>query len=526
MNPDAAIFEFTDPSVSERFFDVVRSLFLVRDGKVQTFRETLYDTFDWKLLGKGKLVVQTGASWSLQTVNRAEILSSEKNGRRIAPLSLDALAPESELRTALAPLIHPRALVPMATIEVRRQVHPCLNDDRKTVLRVVVEERKVAEGARAGTYIGQSIRVEPLRGYAPVAATLLERAASGGLFPATDPSSPTLHALSLAGAEPNGYSSRIDLTLDPLASTREAAREIHRHSLSAMRANLPGMREDIDIEFLHDFRVAVRRTRSALSLIRGVYPKEEVTRYKSLFSNLGRQTNRLRDLDVYLPKQDAYRARIPDFLRPALDLYFESLREERKSVRRKLVKDFAPKRVDPELDRWESFLESRKIPTDDCPNARLPVEPVARKLLAKRLGKILAEGRALTPGTPDSQFHELRIDFKKIRYLTEFFSSLFPPGELNPVVKALRKIQNILGDLNDIAVQQESLRGALDGLDPSAPGSIDTAAAIGALARSFDEGKAALRNDYFRAFAKLTSAGILASIENLFGPKPLQSLRT
>ena len=33
-----------------------------------------------------------------------------------------------------------------------------------------------------------------------------------------------------------------------------------------MNENLPGLLADVDTEFLHDFRVAVRRTRSTLKL--------------------------------------------------------------------------------------------------------------------------------------------------------------------------------------------------------------------------------------------------------------------
>ena len=43
-------------------------------------------------------------------------------------------------------------------------------------------------------------------------------------------------------------------------------------SLQTLRINEDGVRKDLDSEFLHDFRVAVRRTRSALSQIKGVFP--------------------------------------------------------------------------------------------------------------------------------------------------------------------------------------------------------------------------------------------------------------
>ena len=49
---------------------------------------------------------------------------------------------------------------------------------------------------------------------------------------------------------------------------------ILRHTLAVMRANEEGIKADWDTEFLHDYRTAVRRTRSALSQIPGIFPPE------------------------------------------------------------------------------------------------------------------------------------------------------------------------------------------------------------------------------------------------------------
>ena len=42
--------------------------------------------------------------------------------------------------------------------------------------------------------------------------------------------------------------------------------------LDTLEANVPGTMRDIDTEFLHDLRIAVRRTRSALKLAGDVLP--------------------------------------------------------------------------------------------------------------------------------------------------------------------------------------------------------------------------------------------------------------
>ena len=60
------------------------------------------------------------------------------------------------------------------------------------------------------------------------------------------------------------------------------------------------MREQLDTEFLHDFRVALRRTRSLLGQIRDVFPAAAVEHFSSEFSWIGRLTGPPRDLDVLL----------------------------------------------------------------------------------------------------------------------------------------------------------------------------------------------------------------------------------
>ena len=53
---------------------------------------------------------------------------------------------------------------------------------------------------------------------------------------------------------------------------RLALRTVLLNLLDTLQANVPGTLRDIDTEFLHDLRVAVRRTRSALKLAGDVLP--------------------------------------------------------------------------------------------------------------------------------------------------------------------------------------------------------------------------------------------------------------
>ncbi len=65
-----------------------------------------------------------------------------------------------------------------------------------------------------------------------------------------------------------------------------------------MDRNLPGVLADVDPEALHDFRVAVRRTRATLKLGRPALPDGVRDRWEPELKWLGTLTTPVRDLDV------------------------------------------------------------------------------------------------------------------------------------------------------------------------------------------------------------------------------------
>ena len=87
----------------------------------------------------------------------------------------------------------------------------------------------------------------------------------------------------------------------------------------------------------------------------------------------------------------------------------------------------------------------------------------------------------------------MRIEAKKLRYLLEFFSSLFPQPAMAPLLEQLRRVQDHLGHLNDLAVQQVKL---LNHLQKSSPllRHPQTIAAIGALVAVLHQEQAHWKN--------------------------------
>jgi triphosphatase len=81
---------------------------------------------------------------------------------------------------------------------------------------------------------------------------------------------------------------------------------------------------------------------------------------------------------------------------------------------------------------------------------------VAASELRRRWKIILKRGKHLDKLEPQRR-HRLRIQTKKLRYAAEFFASAFQKSKRRQenFVKTLEKLQDALGDLNDIAVHEE-----------------------------------------------------------------------
>jgi CHAD domain-containing protein len=90
----------------------------------------------------------------------------------------------------------------------------------------------------------------------------------------------------------------------------------------------------------------------------------------------------------------------------------------------------------------------------------VPRRDFAAVQLARHWRKVRKKGRALAELDARSR-HKFRIQAKKLRYATEFFSGLFGSKRAmkrrKRFIRALERLQDGLGDLNDIAVHEEHI---------------------------------------------------------------------
>jgi len=279
------------------------------------------------------------------------------------------------------------------------------------------------------------------------------------------------------------------------------------------------IKQDIDTEFLHDFRVAVRRTRSALSQVKSIFPEEDTERFKQDFKFIGQLSNQLRDLDVYLLAEDDYKAQLPNFLQADIHPLFEYLQSKRTEALQTVISGLESAEYQHIIQDWELFLE--EPPNDDktAVNAAMPILKLAKKRIYKRYQRIIHDGNVILLDDQDELLHDLRIECKKLRYLMEFFASLFPPQKISILIRQLKQLQNNLGDFNDFCVQEEYLLHVGREMPLRTKAARDALIAIGCLVGTLHQRREQVKSEFAGAFNQFASKENETLFIELFAPK-------
>ena len=472
---------------------------------------TFWDTFEWGLWFGGHLLVSCGHTWSLSTREEGwpgtELCREEGGGRRRFWQDFETPA----MRERLEGLLGLRGLAPVAEGTFRRRLDELRNEAGKIVCRVAWES--VTAGKR-GEELHRSCRVLPLLGFEPEAAQVVaELVGAGADREGEGPLAPLLrHAERL----PRIYTLRPLFGLTGETPAREAVGRIVRAMLALAAENVPGILDDLDTEFLHDYRICLRKIRALLSLLKGVYPLEETGRIRAVLGGVARQTNRLRDLDVYLLAREEYCALLPPGIRPMLDDMFAAFSAERKDEFRRVITELRPALRQGLFRDIERYVAPETL-HGPSPAAELAVGPLAFGRIGKRYRKIRGIAREIGPDTPDEAIHQLRIECKKLRYLMEFFAELIPAAEGAALVKLLKRLQGRLGDFNDASVQQKSL---LAYRERKRTGS-DTLLALGGLVAVLYQRQQQTRDLIHQALDEFCSEATAATFKRLFKQGPV-----
>ena len=462
--------------------ELLTAHFDVRPGPATRAVATFYDTFDGRLHGGGvTLRHKEGRLTLLARLPVEELAAAESTA---AKRFFDYELPGA-LREPLADVIEMRALLPMARVRAERRGYAILNEDGKTVVRLYVEHGRLSATAVKG-YETELDRVRDTLGLDEATVPLVDE------------------AILADGGDPAGISSKLALTLDPEEPANVAAARVFERLLEVIDLNLPGTLDDVDSEFLHDLRVAVRRTRSLQRQFKALYP-ERLQHHRDEFKRLQAVTGDLRDLDVYLLDFSDLQASLPEKMRADLDPLRGVLETRRARALSATRRALRAQRTGDALADWSEFV-----------TAQQPAEKTVLELASHRItqvyGKMVKMGRAIDDDSPAEDLHELRKVGKELRYLLEFFASLYPPEVTKPFIKALKGLQDQLGRFQDREVQANALRALAPEVSEPA-----TVMAMGVLVDRFMKEEAIARTDFADRFDAFAGKAQRGTVKETFG---------
>ena len=462
---------------------------------------TYLDTVDWRLRDNGLVLSHEGTTLVLN--GSTEPRTTNLNRAPDWPARVEHLAPGA-VRDGVADAMWIRAVAPkMRSRTVTRDV-AVLNEDRKTVVRLEWTEAAGLEPVRTDPLVRVVLR--PLRGYQRD-ADRVERALLGAdQFTSADDTvyEQLLHAAGLADDEAKPAITA-GMTADVAVATALLG------FADAIRNNLDGTIDDVDTEFLHDLRVAVRRTRSLLKIAGDVLPSRLAERYAPRFKWVGDLTTPTRDLDVYLLGLDEL-ARSLTVGEPAdLDPFGAHLRKELAKERRALVRGLRSQRFARLLDGWRAAL-TEVIEDGQSP---LTAQDLAADRVRRVAKRVVRKAKAITPESPAEDVHALRKRCKELRYVLEAFRPLCQAETYRAVLKDLKRLQDVLGAFQDGEVQSDKLRlYARDMLENERPPAA-TLLAMGELLSRFVRQQHEARHELTGALVKFLGPKTRARIEGL-----------
>lgn len=474
----------------------------------------IYDTFDWRLFNKSLVLYRFGNKLFLRKLAKSKIIHT------IEITSLPVFIwdfPDDKLKKHLVPIIKMRALLKLVEVHCRSTTYRILNQNEKTVARLAYEEI-LSSHEKDASALAAHLWLKPVKGYPKYSRNLAKRFEEAG-FTISKKEDIYFKALEVVDKKPGSYSAKLNIQLDPDMCSDDAAKVILHFLLQVMRINEVNIEKDLDTEFLHDFRVAIRRTRSALGQIKNVFPMGPTNRFKKDFAFVGELSNQLRDLDVYLLKEDTYKAMLPPVLQNDIDPLFKYLRQKRSKALQKVLNGLKSKEYGKILHDWEAFLNEPRKDSKTADSARLPVIYLAQKRIYMKYRGVVKAGNLIIENTEDEMLHALRIQCKKLRYLMEFFSSLFPRKKINILIEQLKKLQGNLGDFNDLCVQEDYLFNITRELSASNQQLKKTLVAIGSLIGTLDRERQTVKDAFAKTFTDFASSANRKLFRELFASK-------
>jgi inorganic triphosphatase YgiF len=252
------------------------------------------------------------------------------------------------------------------------------------------------------------------------------------------------------------------LRLDPSISLDEAFATILHSCLHHLLESLPAAEDGRDPEGVHQLRVALRRLRSALDIMRAVGSLSNLDSLRSEARWLAQNLSAARDWDLF------QRQTLPTVAKACLSVAgfdaLEQVTEKRRSAAYQKVRlALADRRCSCFVIGLGGWIEARGWRSDVAPEdlGRLAEPAINRagRILSEQRARVLKRGRHFK-SLKAEDLHRMRLAAKRLRYVADFLLPLY--GDRKSVRRFSRKLADLqeeLGSYHDMAITTSLFEG-------------------------------------------------------------------
>lgn len=362
------------------------------------------------------------------------------------------------------------SLTKVARLRTRRRRTTVSGDGEQPLAVVDDDEVSVLRGSRVATRF-RELEIE-LEDGAPEALMrqLAERLESAGAQP-VEQIPKLVHALGPTAVAPWELA-------EPELGAHPTTGEVIRAGVVAAAARFVDHQAavvlDEDPEGVHQARVGLRRLRSDIRTFGELLEDETLGSLRDELGWFSHELGAVRDLDVLLANLRADVERLGPQDRPAGDELLARLADRRAAAYARLRETMRGPRYRAVLQNVAKLAQAPPFASPDVDRDAAVVVPV---LVRHPLRRLRREADQLGKGPGDDELHRMRILAKRLRYATDVAAPV-AGKPARRAVRALRDLQEVLGNHNDACVAVLRLRELSDN---AAPADVWSAGLLGGL---------------------------------------------
>ena len=428
-----------------------------------TLQDTYYDSPDWMIFRAG-YALRVRRAQSADQVDGADTeitlksLSDAQDGlarrtefsERVGSAGLDeVLQRDDGIGGRIRELIGSRSLTPLFHARTRRERQQLLEADSELPLAEIDLDETSIEAPSGQARELRRIEVECIHADPGAVSPWVDQLRAAAQLQPVD-ASKFRTGLEVAGLTPS--------TPESLGSTEVVATESFAAAqLATLRryfAQLLDKEADVragSATAVHEMRVAARHLEVLLRVFRGFGPTWAVSsrgRLRGLMKALGA----VRDCDVQIAFLDKTVASLDPDQRGVFEPMRARLVAQRDKARARLLQSLDSPPLRDFMREWREHL-SAAVP-GSARAQRAITAVVARDLVRGQARKLRKRADRLDERASATEFHEVRIRAKRLRYTLDAFASLYGDAAQS-YVGALARLQTVLGEYHDSQVREQ-----------------------------------------------------------------------